>query len=204
MAPLAERSFRELPGAKRLLASAALLIALQASGGCGQAPPAPVAPQALAGFERPAGQGPEATIRHGERLAKVLGCRGCHGENFTGEDWSEPGFSTQFTSNLTRVIANYNDTQFVHAIREGRRPDGSALWEMPSATFTHLGDADLLAVTAYLRSRPAAGADHPRLVVHERGRRAIAAGEWRSSPDDVAAERAQVPARLDGPTRRAI
>jgi cytochrome c553 len=172
-------------------AVAALLLAA-----CDRAPPPPPAP--LTGFEQPATTDQAALRRHGERLAQVLGCRGCHGDDFTGEDWSDPGFSTQHSSNLTRAMARYSDTQFIRIVREGRRPDGSALWEMPSAIFAHVSNGDLRAVAAYLRTLPAAGVDHPQLVIHARGRRAVAAGEWRSSPDQVEDERGRGPARLDG------
>ncbi len=124
-------------------------------------------------------------IGHGKRVSQVLGCNGCHGENLMGEDWSEPGFGRLWTSNLTRAAETYSDEELAKMIRTGVRPDDSELWGMPSFLFTHLSDPDMAAVLAYLRSRPAAGQVHPRPVFEEGGRRALAAGELKSSAAEV-------------------
>lgn len=88
-------------------------------------------------------------VAHGECLARVLCCSGCHGAALTGEDWSEAGFARIWTSNLTRGVPSYSDTQRVAAIRGGVRHDGSPLCDMPSHLFTRLGDPDMTALIAY-------------------------------------------------------
>lgn len=111
----------------------------------------------------------------------MLGCSGCHGAALTGEDWSEPGYGRLFTANLTRAVPRYDDRQLAQAIRTGRRPDGSEMWEMPSHLFSALAEADMAALIVYLRSRPAAGVEHPRPQFGPLARREIEAGTWKSS-----------------------
>jgi len=123
--------------------------------------------------------------RHGERLAAVLGCTGCHGADLTGEDWSEPGFGRLWTANLTRIVPDHSDAALAEIIRSGRRADRD-LWEMPSHLFTHLTGDDMEALIAFLRSRPPTGAAHPPPAFEEDARREIAAGTFRSSRAQVA------------------
>lgn len=147
-------------------------------GGCGKPPagePAKAPPTVQ--FQRAS----TAEIAHGERLARVLGCSGCHGADLAGEDWSEPGFGRLWTANLTRAVPRYTDEQLVGVIQSGQRPDGSELWEMPSHLFTKLADDDMAALIAFLRSRPATGEAHPAPAFEEGARREIAAGKFKSS-----------------------
>jgi cytochrome c553 len=132
-------------------------------------------------------------VAHGERVARVLGCIGCHGETLTGNDWSEAGTAIMWSSNLTRVVRRHDDRAMIGMITGGVRPDGSPLWEMPSHLFTRLATEDMTALLAFLRSRPEAGVDHPRPRFEARGRREIGAGSWRSAPAHVAAEGRQFP-----------
>lgn len=78
-------------------------------------------------------------------------------------------------------------------VREGTRPDGSALWEMPSEAFTHLSQVDMRALLAYLRSLPPAGPDRPRPSFGPGAQQEIKAGKFSSTPQKVAVERLQEP-----------
>jgi mono/diheme cytochrome c family protein len=130
---------------------------------------------------------PEAAA-HGGRLSRVLGCNGCHGEELTGEDWSEPGFGKLWTANLTRAVPAYADAQLEQVIRAGRQPGGRELWEMPSHLFTQLTRDDMAALIAYLRSQPPRGDVRPPPVFEEGARREIAAGTFISSAASVERE----------------
>lgn len=126
----------------------------------------------------------------GERIARVLGCQGCHGSKLQGALWDEePEFGVIAPSNLTRSAAIYSDEQLERMIREGVRPDGSALWEMPSEAFTHLSRADMKALLAYLNSIPAAGPERPRPTFGPGAREEIKAGTLLSAPQKVERER---------------
>ena len=142
-------------------------------------------------------------VRHGERLARVLGCLGCHGEDLTGEDWSEPGFGSLWTANLTRIVPRRDDAALARTITGGVRPDGRELWEMPSHLFTQLSRADMAALIAYLRSRPPTGPERPAPVFEAGARREIEAGTFTSSAAQVRAEGRQWPPEVAGDHRLA-
>jgi cytochrome c553 len=163
---------------------------------CGRSPPAPQPQAEAVRFETAAARTP---VQHGRRLARVLGCEGCHGANLQGQSWEEdPDFAISFTSNLTRALPAYSDAQLERAMREGVRPDGSALWGMPSEIFTHLDTADMAALIAYLRTLRPAGIVHPRIVFGPRGRREVAAGSFKPAPRLVRQGRGLWPAALEG------
>ncbi|HEX8573884.1 MAG TPA: c-type cytochrome [Allosphingosinicella sp.] len=171
--------------APRLLPLLALLAAA-----CGSPAPAP--------DDSPAAQAPPAPafarlsadpVAHGERLATVLGCNGCHGKDLTGEDWSDPQWGRLWTANLTRAVPRYADDKALErAIRGGIGHDGRELWGMPSHLFTHLGESETKAVIAWLRTHRPAGKDHPLPTFGPRAKSEIAAGTWRSSAADVRKE----------------
>lgn len=124
-------------------------------------------------------------VEHGERLALVLGCSGCHGADLAGQDWSEPGFGRLWTANLSRVVPRYSDEHLKTVIRSGARPDGTELWGMPSHLFTQLSPDDMAAVIAFLRSKPQTGKVHPPPLFEEGARKEIAAGTLKSAAADV-------------------
>ena len=174
---------------------AVVLLAL--AGGCDRRQTEAVkAPPPLQFETAPAGA---SLVARGERLGRVLGCRGCHGEDLTGQPWiEEPSLAILFTSNLTRALPAYSDAQLARAIRLGNRPDGSVLWEMPSDIFTHLSEPDMAALIAWLRTVPPSGAAHPRIAIGPEGRRLIARGEIRPASAMARAHVNTGPAALDG------
>ena len=169
-----------------------LLLAACGSGDAEKAP-APAAPPLQ--FERASAD----AVAHGERLGRVLGCRGCHGDDLTGHLWVDnPEEGRLYTSNLRRALPGYSDAQLERAVRGGVRPDGSPLWAMPSEIFTDLSDPDMAALIAYLRAQPPAGEAHPRPVFGPIARREIASGEWKPAPEEVRLGRGKGPPALDG------
>lgn len=135
----------------------------------------------------------------GERLARVLGCKGCHGKDLTGKAWfDDPKVAILYSSNLSRVVPRYTDAQLARTIRSGSRPDGSPLWAMPSSIFSHLGEADMAALIAYLRTVPPTGVDHPSFRMGPEARKMLAAGKIKPEPQYVREERGKGPAALDG------
>jgi cytochrome c553 len=173
----------------------ALLLALLVAA-CGRAPSTSEAAPPTLRFAAVAGQ---SQVQQGERLASVLGCKGCHGQNLQGQPWNEQAdLAISFSSNLTRALPAYSDAQLERAIRGGVRADGTPLWDMPSEIFDRLHPADLAALTAYLRTLTPAGPVHPRIVFGPRGRREVAAGTYKPAPAYVQAKRGQGPVRFDG------
>lgn len=174
---------------------APLVIAALLLAACGRTSRAAEPPAMPPRFDRVAGQ---TEREHGERLAFVLGCNGCHGRDLQGQPWEEDAdLAIAFSSNLTRALPAYSDAALVRAVRAGVRGDGTALWGMPSEIFTELDPADLGAVIAYLRTFRPAGVVHPRIVFGPRGRRELAAGTYQPTSTLVLAHHGQGPVRFD-------
>jgi cytochrome c553 len=134
-------------------------------------------------------------VAHGERLSKVLGCSGCHNDNLTGNDWSEPQYGTLWSSNLTRSAARWSDDELTQMIVAGKRPD-RALMEMPSYLFMGLHPDDVAALVAYLKSLEPVGPVHPEATIGPQLAKEIAAGEYRNSAQDVAEHAGKAPPDL--------
>ncbi len=107
-------------------------------------------------------------IARGARFGAL--CAGCHsadgkntplvGRNFLADG---PPFGTLWAPNLTPAgeLANWSDGEVIRAIREGVHKSGRSLVVMPSPVFHQLGDNDVEAIVAYLRSQPAAEPNTP-------------------------------------------
>lgn len=94
-----------------------------------------------------------ASIAEGARLAKITGCRDCHGKNGGGEVLvSNPMLGTIAPPALARAIAGYSDAELDRAIRHGVRKDGSSLFVMPTQALTFLADDDAGRIIAWMRS----------------------------------------------------
>ena len=147
---------------------------------------------------------PAALVKHGARLSKVLGCRGCHGETLQGEKFvEEPGFGAIHASNLTLAMQTYDAAGIERALRQGRRPDGSELWAMPSEMYTHLSAPDMTALIAYLKSLPPAGKPMPPKRIEAGWRAEIASGKFKSAVGYIAEEKGVVPIDLGATHARA-
>ncbi len=105
-------------------------------------------------------------VERGAHLARTS-CAGCHSPNMQlpmsgshGDFFAEPGmppFGHLYGPNLTPAgrLAEYTDAELARAIREGLSREGTPLLVMPSMRFHALGDRDVAALVAYMRSQPA-------------------------------------------------
>lgn len=98
---------------------------------------------------------------HGERIAAVLGCSGCHNRDLQGGLFAEDFMPGVYASNLTRTVPRMTDEQLDAVIRQGIHPERGDLWLMPSDSFQNLSDEDVVAIIAYLRSVEPAGDETP-------------------------------------------
>lgn len=101
---------------------------------------------------------PTVSVGYGEYLARP--CAGCHGLDFAGGRIPGGGSDAPPAGNLTphetAGIAAWTEADFVRAMREGTRPDGSAIdTAMPWEAFSRFTDDELAALWLYLRSLPA-------------------------------------------------
>jgi cytochrome c553 len=97
-------------------------------------------------------------IERGRHLAMSRGCVDCHGKDFAGAKVIEDGaMGRVYGSNLTAGaggLAGYRDEDWVRAIRHGVKRDGHAVFIMPSDEYSHLGDADVSALVAFMKTLP--------------------------------------------------
>lgn len=87
------------------------------------------------------------------------GCTGCHGDNLAGQH--VPGTPPSFpdSANLTPAgaLGKWQLADFTRALREGKRPDGSAINPfMPWQALGKMSDEEIAAVWAYLQTLPPA------------------------------------------------
>lgn len=96
-----------------------------------------------------------ATAEYGAYLAQ--GCVGCHGEALAGQH--VPGTPPSFPDarNLTPTgLGSWQAADFHRALREGKRPDGSAIDPfMPWQAYSKLSDVEIDALWAFLQTLPA-------------------------------------------------
>jgi mono/diheme cytochrome c family protein len=89
----------------------------------------------------------------GSYIVATAGCRACHGADFTGGGGPPPG-----ASNITPVgIGNWTEQQFVTALREHKRPNGSTLSDVMPRVYGQMTDEDLGKIYAYLQTVPRKG-----------------------------------------------
>lgn len=97
----------------------------------------------------------DSTVEYGKYLADI-GCSGCHGATYGGgaipggpPDWPPP-------ANLTPTgIGHYSQATFANALRNGVRPDGSAINPfMPIGATKLMTDLEIAAVYKYLQQLP--------------------------------------------------
>jgi len=105
----------------------------------------------------------EDAVDQGEYLVRAGGCISCHtaggGPPFAGGRALATPFGTFYSPNITpdpeTGIGRWTDAQFLRALREGLRPDGTNSFPVfPYTSFTGISDRDALAIKAYLFSRP--------------------------------------------------
>lgn len=103
-------------------------------------------------------------IQIGEYLSKAGDCIACHtkpgGKPFAGGLPFETPFGTIFSPNITpdkkTGIGNWNDKDFIRAMKHGVSPSGSYYFPVfPYNYFTKMSDHDVLAIKAYLDQLPA-------------------------------------------------
>ena len=92
------------------------------------------------------------SAEYGRYLADITGCHGCHGYGLSGGQVAgPPGLPP--ASNLTPTgLGTWSEADFVRAMREGKRPNGSTLDEfMPWKNYAHMTDGELRALWRYLQ-----------------------------------------------------
>ena len=87
------------------------------------------------------------TLAYGEHLAVIY--TACHGSDYAG---LETFGGTNITPHETAIGA-WTEADFIRAVQQGRRPDGTMLSEdMPWKDFSNFTDAEIHAIWTYLQS----------------------------------------------------
>lgn len=117
----------------------------------------------------------ETQLERGEYLVRgPAGCGNCHtplgpegfvmSKELAGRLVEKNEHFTAYAANITPGgrVADWTDEQFARAIRDGIRPDGSVIGPpMPITMYRGLGDEDLAAIVAFLRTVPAVDEESP-------------------------------------------
>jgi mono/diheme cytochrome c family protein len=124
-----------------------------------------------------------ASIERGHHLTTVVAdCTGCHGSNFAGGIViDDPALGRIVAPNLTSGQNGLGSTlstgDIARVLRYGVKPDGRSVLLMPADNFTHLTDADLGAVIAYVKSLPPVDSSLPGISLGPLGRVLLVAGQ---------------------------
>src|SRR5579864_6384332 len=123
-----------------------------------------------------------ASIERGRHFAfAITGCASCHGKDLGGRIFVDAPPFRIAAPNLTRGLGGvgtvFSDGDYVRAIRHGVDSDGRALLGMPALVFTHLSDADLADVVAYVKSVPPVDRQLPAKEIRPLGRLLLAMGK---------------------------
>jgi len=97
----------------------------------------------------------EVTVEFGRHIAQT--CSGCHNARFSGGKMDgDPNMP--IVANITpdaTGLKTWTEADFLRAMREGRRPDGTPILEaMPWKSFRGMSDTELKAVWLFLQSLP--------------------------------------------------
>lgn len=104
-------------------------------------------------------------LTRGEYLLRAGGCVSCHtdvkggGRPLAGGRALKTPFGVFYSPNITpdeeTGIGAWSDADFARALRHGIRPDGAHYFPaFPYTSYTHMRAADVVALNAYLFSRP--------------------------------------------------
>ena len=118
---------------------------------------APLPEPASTPLPPPVAAAPKGDAVEGLRVAKRVGCTGCHMDNGRGGgfDIKSPQGDRVVAPNLTERRALYDDAGLAALLHEGKTHDGHRAFGMPIYMFQHLSDHEVLDITAWLRGLPA-------------------------------------------------
>lgn len=96
------------------------------------------------------------TAEYGRYFAVIGNCADCHGVSLSGQPAVVPGEPPSANLTPDGPLKAWSEAEFIHAMREGIRPNGSRINPaMPWELVGQLTDDDLGAIYRYLRSLPA-------------------------------------------------
>ena len=112
-----------------------------------------------------------AVLERGRHLVETIGnCAECHGSDLGGSIFmDDPTLGRLVAPNLTAgkngIGGTFTDADWSAAILHGFAPSGRPLHLMPAQEYTQLGDEDVGAIIAYVKSLPPVDSDLPATEV---------------------------------------
>ena len=106
---------------------------------------------------RPAPPAADTTADYGRYLTEIGGCTGCHGPTLSGGSLPGAPPDAKPASNITpEGIGTWTEQDFFKALREGMRPNGTAIDStmMPIPLTREMTDLETKAIYLYLRTVP--------------------------------------------------
>jgi len=146
-----------------------------------------------------------AVLARGEHVARALAnCVECHADDFGGRVYMDVGplgivVGPNLTAGRGGAAPTLDTDDWVRAIRHGLTRDGRSLIVMPSETFVHMGEEDLAALIAYVRSVPPVDRELPQTRLKLLGKVMLLAGRL---PILVAEKTPEVPLEPSVPVGR--
>jgi len=144
-----------------------------------------------------------AAVAYAPHQMRLLGCFSCHGEGLRGNlMFHEENVANIWAPNVPLRIAGMSDEQIAQVLRQGVKPDGTAVWVMPSKSMSRLTPEETAAIVAYLRTLPSTGKPTPPIELLPLGRIGVVTRKFNPEPTHLAAYKASYPADL-GPQHAA-
>lgn len=145
-----------------VLVAGVLLSACAENRGPADDPAGPVSAMVDAHFEGADYSTEAEKIAHGERIAALLGCNACHGDDYSGVNFGEiiPLVDGLWATNISRTLPEMSDGEIERLLREGVHPTRE-MYLMPSKQSQFLSERDMEALIAYLRTIEPTGEPTP-------------------------------------------
>ncbi len=140
-----------------------------------------------------------ALLARGAHVASIRGCTDCHGADLAGGPMVENAamgrlYAANLTSGAGGIGGTFSIEDWDRAIRHGVGPDGRPLMFMPAQEYWALGDADMTALIAYLRSLPPVDRERPATRIGPMARMLLLAGKLPLVPAKLIDQTATRPA----------
>ena len=131
-----------------------------------------------------------AAPKLGKYLFESRGCGECHGDDGRGIAFVDsPSGMYVKSPNITRgaggVVSDYNEGDWVRAIRHGVNPAGHALLIMPGENYNRMNDGDFAALVAYVRMLPPVAGEGAVIRLPMIGKALYGLGAMRDSSEKI-------------------
>ena len=98
---------------------------------------------------------PAGDALEGQRVARRVGCYGCHGDDLAGRKlWGEKGKFQIWSANVTEHREHYSDAGFERLLRTGKTHRGQRPLGMPISMYQYLSEREVRDIVAAIRAAP--------------------------------------------------